>query len=186
MIKRVSFLVVLLALCARPLAAQDAATHVACSAAQAVAAAADMLHVEAGPDKSVFVWKVWIIPGTQTTAGFHQIVLRRTTSASSGGSTVTPAPINPFSQAFTGIVRYGAAGGGADGVTLVAGAYFVPTATTSGPENQFVVFDATLANARPILIASGGATGLELRNATGGVGGANHYACVLFTEQDKK
>lgn len=182
MIKRLIPVFAILALLAQPIAAQDVTTFVACSTAQAVTAAADMLHVEAGLDRSVFVLKVWIVPGTQTTAGYHQIILRRTTSASTGGTLIVPSAINPLGAAYTGIARFGAAGGGTDGVTLIAGAYFVPTATTAGGAQDYVIFDATYGKGQAIKIAKGGTTGLELRNATGGVGGANHYACALFTE----
>src|SRR5690349_14936240 len=155
MLRRLVPVLALIGLLAKPIGAQDITYYVACSAAQAVTAAADLLHVEAGTDKGVLVWKVWVIPGTQTTAGFHQVVLRRTTSASTGGTAVTPSPLLPTGAAFTGIVRYGATGGGANGVTLVNGSYFVPTTTTSGPENQYVVYDATLPNVKPIRIVKG-------------------------------
>lgn len=165
----------------------DAPTYVACSAAQAVTAAADMLHLEAGPEKAIRVLRIWIVPGTQTTAGYHQIVIRRTTSASTGGSTVVASPLDPNDAAFTGIVRYGATGGGTDGVTIWNGAYFVPTATTIGLSGVLVVYDATqmlfTQAEKPLWILKGGTTGLEIHNNTGGAGGANHYACVQFTEQ---
>jgi hypothetical protein len=183
--KRVFAVLVLLALLVLPTHAQDVTSFVACSAAQAVAAATDMLHLEAGAGKAVLVWKLWIVPGTQTAAGYHQIVVRRTTSASTGGSTVTAAPINPYGAAFTGIVRYGATGGGADGVTLFAGSYFVPTTTIPGGAQDYVVFDATGVPGLAIKIAKGGTTGLEVNNATGGAGGAGHYACALFTEDNQ-
>lgn len=184
MIKRLVSVLVALGLLAIPTAAQEITTYTACSAAQAVAAAADMLHLEAGVDRGVFVLKVWIVPGTQTTAGYHQFVLRTTTSASTGGTAVTPAAINPLKAVFTGIVRYGATGGGTDGSTLLAGSYFVPTATTIGIAPAVVLFDASVGGL-PLRITRGGTTGIELRNATGGAGGANHYACVLFTEDSK-
>jgi len=185
MIQRLSLVAVLVACFARPVAAQDISTYVACSAAQAVTAAADMLHLEAGPDRGVLVHRVWIVPGTQTTAGYHQYILRTTTAASTGGSLIVPAPVNPLRSVFTGIVRYGAAGGGTDGSTLVGGSYFVSTTTTINNAVALVLFDAAGSGVNPLRINKGGTTGIEVRNATGGAGGANHYACVLFTEDNK-
>lgn len=173
---------VLVLVAAVPASAQEV-TYTACSAAQAVTAAADLLHVEAGADRSVEVLKVWIVPGSQTAAAYHQVVLRRTTAASTGGSTVTASPHDPNGAAFTGVVRYGAAGGGTDGVTLVNTSYFVPTATTLGSAAPVVLFDATADPTKAIVINAGGTTGIEVRNATGGAGGANHYACATFVER---
>jgi hypothetical protein len=145
-----------------------------------------MLHVEPGAVYAVYVWKVYIVPGTQTAAGYQQVVLRRTTSASTGGSTLVPSALTPFSSLFTGIVRENATGGGADGVTLANASYFVGTTTTVGQASPLVLFDATgLTKRDAIYIPAGGTVGLELHNNTGGAGGANHYACVQFSEEVK-
>lgn len=182
--KRFSIALLLLLATALPAAAQEYPIYQACTPAQAVTAAADMLHLEAGPVNAVYVWKVWIVPGTQTTAGYQQVVLRRTSTASTGGATVTAAPNDQNYAAFTGVVRSAATGGGTNDVTLVNSSYWAPTATTIGQSNPLVLFDSTgLTKRDAIRIAPGGTTGLELNNATGGAGGANHYACVIFSEE---
>lgn len=159
-----------------------ATQYVACSGALALAAAGDMLSLESGPDHGVQVLKIWIVPGSQTAAGYHQILVRRTNSASTGGTTFAPAPIDVNAIAFTGITRYGGTGGGNPTVTLFSGAFFAGTTTTTGGAQDYVIYDATGVPGGAILVSKGVANGLKITDSTGGAGGANHYACVLFVE----
>lgn len=145
--------------------------------------AASIAAVEADGTNRLYLrhLKICLGPGAlQTTAGAHTLVLFKTTAASSGGSTVTPNPMDAADGAFGGIARNGAitttpasptAANGLQSWTLN-----IPAAATgAGSCTNDVWFGDQHGQMKPPTVAKGVANGLAIADLTGGAGGAGLY-----------
>lgn len=172
------------------LANSNKPTYVACSAAEANTASSSALAIESGSTKTTRIRAIWITnPGAQTTAGIRVMTLRRTTTAGSGGTTLTPAPVDTSAitgdAAFSGAARTKGTAGTA-GTTLLTLPVWVPT-TVANLANPIPIWPpfATVGGKtsfKDITIPVGTANGIEVNDA-GATGGANFYICALLTEE---
>lgn len=149
-------------------------------------AAASLVAIEADSSNKLRLRYIKVCLGVgalQTTAGERQLVLFRTTAASSGGSTQTPTIYDPADSAFGGVARYNSSAvttTPAIGSVTVAndlgwtGTFaFTTAATTTTPQCSEKYFDT--GQQKPITVAAGVANGLAIGDLTGGAGGAGVY-----------
>jgi predicted ThiF/HesA family dinucleotide-utilizing enzyme len=138
--------------------------------------------IEAGATKTVRIRKIVINQvGTQTTAGFRTLTIKRTTTAGSAGVTV-PAPVDPADGAFSGIGRVKGTDGTA-GTVLYTFPFWVPTAGA----NQTPILVWPSGNAateldKDLTIAPGVTNGITV-NDSGATGGALFVIQIIFTEE---
>jgi hypothetical protein len=166
------------------------ATYVACSAALANTASSTAIVCESGSTKTTRVRAVWVSnPGSQTSAAIRIQTLRRTTSASSGGTAVTPTPVDTHAvtgdAAYSGVCRTKPTAGGT-GTTFLTVPLWVPTtvANLANPVPLWPPFAMTGGSTgfKDLVIPVGTANGIEVNDA-GASGGANYYVCMLLTEE---
>ena len=162
-------------------------TYVACSPALANTASSSAIECESGASKAHRVRALWVPQvGAQTTAGNRILTFRRVTSAGSGGTGLTPAPVDSGDAAFSGSCRTKGTAGSA-GTTLLTRHMWVPT-TVANLANPlpiwppFTVGSGSATTIKDVLIPAGTANGWEVNDA-GATGGANMYICVAITEE---
>jgi hypothetical protein len=163
-------------------------TYVACSPAEANTSSSSALACEAGASKQFRVRALWVPqPGSQTTAGNRILTLRRTTSAGSGGTGLTPAPVDAVNDgAFSGVCRTKGTAGTA-GTTLLTRHMWVPTAVANLANPlpiwpPYALGGGGGTTIKDILVDAGTANGIEVNDA-GASGGANFYICIALTEE---
>lgn len=129
--------------------------------------------------------KVCLTTGIQTAGGERQLILYRTTVASSGGSSVTPTILDSSADpAFGGVLRTGGITttptGGSVTVanSLWSGVIFMPGAVTTAVPCIEKHFDLGQLKA-PTTAAATTASGLAIADLTGGSGGTGNYAIDL-------
>jgi hypothetical protein len=159
-------------------------TYLACTAALANTGASEAMACEAGASKSFRVRAIWLAgPGSQTTAAWRTLTLKRTTAAGSAGTAVVARPLDEGDSAFSGTCRSKGTAGTA-GVTLGTMGAFVGTATTANL-TQMVIWPPPApvgTTLKDIVVAAGTANGIAIAD-TGAAGGANMFICMAITEE---
>lgn len=163
-------------------------TYLACSGALANTAASTSIVCESGASKQTRIRAVYVLnPGSQTTAALRTLVLQRTTTASSSGTAITPAPVDTSvasgDSAFSGVCRTKPTAGSA-GTTFATVGMWVPTAVANtAPISLWpppVAWNGT--TVKDLTIPVGTTNGISVTD-TGATGGANLYICMLLTEE---
>jgi hypothetical protein len=158
------------------------ATYILSATGQANTAAGQSVAIEAGAAKTVRIRKIAIMQvGTQTSAAFRTLTIKRTTAAGSSGA-VTPAPCDTSDAAYTGICRAKGTDGTA-GTTLFTFPFWVPTAAANAqPLLIWPPATGVTEADKDLTIAAGTANGIAVDDS-GAAGGANFAIMVVFTEE---
>lgn len=121
----------------------------------------------------IIIWQ----PGSQTTAGLVTLQLLRTTTASSGGTAITPAPVDSSDAAYGGIVR-SLPTSGTESTVLDQIAVYVPAALAAF--TPIVIDYAVLDSLKAPVIPAGTANGIALKHP-GSSGAAKFSVSAIFT-----
>lgn len=166
----------------------DKPTYTACSALLTPTGAQTLLSVEAGSAKKTILLRAWVLPGSQTTAAYRQFLLRRITTASSGGTAITPEKHDPADGNFSGRVASAPTPGTA-GAQITAVTGFGNTTAAAPDGDGLILYDHTrnagVGYGKPIIVNSGTTNGVEIRDVAGAAGAANWTACATFSEENQ-
>lgn len=165
----------------------DKPTYVACSPSEANTASSSAIECESGASKAHRVRALWVPQvGLQTSSGNRLLTLRRVSTAGSGGTSLTLAPVDSNDAAFTGLCRTKGTAG-TTGTTILTRHMWVPTSVANMANPlpiwpPFTIGSATGTTIKDLLIPAGTANGWEVNDA-GASGGATFYICVAVTEE---
>lgn len=143
-----------------------------------------LIQIMAGASLRVRIRRIDMYQGAMATAVTNAgMTLVRLTTAGTGGTLFTPAPLDPADVAAGATVRSLPSSKGTEGTVIWSGfAYFMQTLAASSPLNQpTLTLDFDRPRSKPLIISAGVTNGIALKllNATAG---ATVLIDVLFDE----
>ena len=142
-----------------------------------------LLQIMAGASLRVRIRYIEISPGTAATTALRGAWgILRLTSAGTGGTAITPRPLNTTDAASGATAMTLPTAGGTEGVTLWAMSDNVwQTMPANGRIGPTVSFDSDRLRSQPIVIPAGTANGIVIKNLIA-VAGADVNINVVFDE----
>lgn len=161
------------------------ASYVAIGGSVSVATAnSHPLQLMAGSSLNVRVRRIRVWQtGLATTANIYNCELRRLTTAGTGGTVITPNPLDTGDAASGATAMTLPTVKGTEGVLLGwATSYWVQTISASTPTTEpLFVWDFEFQRTKPLIIAAGTSNGIAVKNIPG-IAGAQVVVEVIFNE----
>lgn len=154
------------------------------NAASLATAATHLLQLMAGASLKVRVRRIEVWQAVlATTAAIDDFTIVRLTTAGTGGTVTTPAPLEIADGASSAVgMRVPTAKGTEAASIALASAYIMQTAGASTPQVEpIIVWDFDKPRTKPLIIAAGATNGIAVKNGTARAG-ASVYINIWFDE----
>jgi hypothetical protein len=154
------------------------------AASSTATANSHLLQIMAGASLKVRIRRIEMHQsGLATTATFMQTTIVRLTTAGTGGTAVTPSPLDPADAASGATAMMLPTVKGTEGVGIAgASCYMMQTVTASAQmTNPIAVWDFDRPRSKPLIIPAGAANGIAVKNLTAVAAGTVHFT-VWFDE----
>jgi hypothetical protein len=144
---------------------------------------AHLLEIMAGASLNVRIRKIQIYQVTNaTTVAIGKFIIFRLSSAGTGGTVVTPAPLDPSDTAAGATAMTLPSAAGSEGAQVFAGSNTLQqTTNVSIPYGPILALDFDTLRTKPLLIPAGAANGICIKNITA-IAATTLYINVWITE----